>query len=160
MVCSSNEERKADHRKRGAGYEGMIVTSHVAHSTGTVKFIPLVRDNPTEPLLLDFLGPRLWLDFRDDQLNAVRLEDLVRELHDLPRFRKPPLGCLRFCPTRLSKVSQPSALERKPSTDQPVAAAQPEVTKRVPIQSVVIEPPLVQQAASIPLQRFTINTTT
>jgi hypothetical protein len=46
MVCSSNEERKADHRKRGAGYEGMIVTSHVAHSTGTVKFIPLVPPLP------------------------------------------------------------------------------------------------------------------
>ena len=34
------------------------------------------------------------------------------------------------------------------------------MTKLVLIQSVVIEPPLVQQAASIPLQRFTINTTT
>jgi formylglycine-generating enzyme required for sulfatase activity len=128
LVCSSAYVRKAEQRKGGAGYEGMIVTSHVARSTDTVKFIPLVRDNPAEPLLPDFLGPRLWLDFRDDLLYAERLEDLVRELHDLPRFRKPPLGRPAF----LSNSAEP----------------------------VVIEPQLVQPAAAIPLQRFTINTNT
>ena len=160
MVCSSNYVRKAEQRKGGAGYEGMIVTSHVARSTDTVKFIPLVRDNPAEPLLPDFLGPRLWLDFRDDAHYAERLEDLVRELHDLPRFRKPPLGRPAFLSDPVELVSQPSALERKPATAQPVAAAQPELTKPVLIKSVVIEPQPVQPAAAIPLQRFTINTTT
>jgi formylglycine-generating enzyme required for sulfatase activity len=160
MVCSSNYVRKAEQRKGGAGYEGMIVTSHVARSTDTVKFIPLVRDNPSEPLLPDFLGPRLWLDFRDDLLYAERLEDLLRELHDLPRFRKPPLGRPAFLSNSAELVSEPVALERKPATAQPVAAAQPEVTKPVLIQSVVIEPQLVQQVAAIPLQRITINTTT
>ena len=160
MVCSSNYVRKAEQRKGGAGYEGMIVTSHVARSTDTVKFIPLVRDNPAEPLLPDFLGPRLWLDFRDDAHYAERLEDLVRELHDLPRFRKPPLGRPVFLSNSAELVSEPVALEKKPATAQPVAAAQPEVTKPVLIQSVVIEPQLVQQAAAIPLQSFTINTNT
>ena len=160
MVCSSNYVRKAEQRKGGAGYEGMIVTSHVARSTDTVKFIPLVRDNPAEPLLPDFLGPRLWLDFRDDAHYAERLEDLVRELHDLPRFRKPPLGRPAFLPDTVELVSEPVALERKPATAQPVAAAQPELTKPLLIQAVVIEPQLVQPAAAIPLQRFTINTTT
>jgi hypothetical protein len=70
----------------------MIVTSHVARNTDTVKFIPLVRDNPAEPLVPEFLGPRLWLDFRDDALYAERLEELLRELHELPRHPKPPLG--------------------------------------------------------------------
>jgi formylglycine-generating enzyme required for sulfatase activity len=160
MVCSSNYVRKAEQRKGGAGYEGMIVTSHVARSTDTVKFIPLVRDNPSEPLLPDFLGPRLWLDFRDDLLYAERLEDLLRELHGLPRFRKPPLGRPAFLSNSAELVSEPVALERKPATAQPVAAAQPEVTKPVLIQSVVIEPQLVQPAAAIPLQRITINTNT
>jgi formylglycine-generating enzyme required for sulfatase activity len=123
MVCSSNYVRKAEQRKGGAGYEGMIVTSHVARSTDTVKFIPLVRDNPSEPLLPDFLGPRLWLDFRDDLLYAERLEDLLRELHGLPRFRKPPLGRPAFLSNSAEPVAQPAA-------------------------------------AAIPLQRFTINTTT
>jgi formylglycine-generating enzyme required for sulfatase activity len=123
MVCSSNYVCKAEQRKGGAGYEGMIVTSHVARSTDTVKFIPLVRDNPSEPLLPDFLGPRLWLDFRDDLLYAERLEDLLRELHGLPRFRKPPLGRPAFLSNSAEPVAQPAA-------------------------------------AAIPLQRFTINTTT
>jgi hypothetical protein len=160
MVCSSNYVRKAEQRKGGAGYEGRIVTGHMFGPTDTVKFIPLVRDNPTEPLLPTFLASRLWLDFRDDLLYAERLEDLVRELHDLPRFRKPPLGRPAFLSNSAELVSEPVALEKKPATAQPVAAAQPEVTKPVLIQSVVIEPQLVQQAAAIPLQRFTINTTT
>lgn len=61
-------------------------------------------------------------------LYAERLEDLVRELHDLPRFRKPPLGRPAFLPDT--------------------------------VESVVIEPQLVQPAAAIPLQRITINTNT
>ena len=91
LVCTSTYVRKAEERKGGAGYEGMIVTSHVARSTDTVKFIPLVRDNASAALPA-FLGPRLWLDFRDDALYAETLEELLRELHDQPRFRKPPLG--------------------------------------------------------------------
>jgi hypothetical protein len=62
----------------------------------------------------------------------------VRELHDLPRFRKPPLGRPAFLSNSAELVSEPVALERKPATAQPVAAAQPEVTKPVLIQSVVI----------------------
>ncbi len=125
LVCSSNYVRKAEQRKGGAGYEGMIVTSHVARSTDTVKFIPLVRDNPAEPLLPDFLGPRLWLDFRDDLLYAERLEDLVRELHDLPRFRKPPLGRPAF----LSDTVEPVVIE--PQLVQPAAA--------IPLQRITIK---------------------
>jgi hypothetical protein len=112
MVCSGNYVRNAEERKGGAGYERTIVTSHVARSTDTVKSIPLVRDNPAEPLVPDFLGPRLWLDFRDDALYAERLEDLVRELHAVPRFTKPPLGRPSFLldPAEAEAVSQPTAV--------------------------------------------------
>ncbi|MCP9772453.1 SUMF1/EgtB/PvdO family nonheme iron enzyme [Synechococcus sp. Tobar12-5m-g] len=108
MVCTGTYVRKAEQRKGGAGYEGMIVTSHVARSTDTVKFIPLVRDNPADPLVPDFLGPRLWLDFRDDELYAERLEDLLRELHELPRYRKPPLGRPAFLQDLAKAEAQPA----------------------------------------------------
>jgi hypothetical protein len=81
MVCSSNYVRKAEQRKGGAGYEGMIVTSHVARSTDTVKFIPLVRDNPSEPLLPDFLGPRGSYQ-ETNQISSVR----PRGRNTLPSF--------------------------------------------------------------------------
>jgi hypothetical protein len=92
MVCTANYVAKAEERKGGAGYEGMIVTGHVARATDTIKFVPIVRDHASESLVPGFLGQRLWLDFRDDGLFEERLEELLRELHGAPRYPKPPLG--------------------------------------------------------------------
>jgi formylglycine-generating enzyme required for sulfatase activity len=136
LVCSGNYVRKAEQRKGGAGYEGMIVTSHVARSTDTVKFIPLVRDNPGA-LLPDFLGPRLWLDFRDDDLYGERLEELLRDLHDLPRFRKPPLGRPAFLagpgdPVEPAAPAEPLRRPQQPQEPQPASSSQPAVAPRAP----------------------------
>ena len=84
MVCTANYVATAEERKGGAGYEGMIVTGHVARATDTIKFVPIVRDNPAEPLIPAFLGQRVWLDFRDDGLFEQRLEGLLRQLHGVP----------------------------------------------------------------------------
>jgi formylglycine-generating enzyme required for sulfatase activity len=92
MVCTANYVAKAEERKGGAGYEGMIITGHVARATDTIKFAPIVRDHAGESLVPAFLGQRLWLDFRDDGLFEERLEELLRELHGAPRYPKPPLG--------------------------------------------------------------------
>ena len=92
MVCTANYVAKAEERKGGAGYEGMIVTGHVARATDTIKFVPIVRDNAAEPLIPAFLGQRLWVDFRDDGRFEQRLEDLLRELHGVPLHQPPPLG--------------------------------------------------------------------
>ena len=101
MVCTANYVAKAEERKGGAGYEGMIVTAHVARATDTIKFVPIVRDNSGAPLLPGFLGQRLWLDFRDDGLFEQRLEELLRELHRAPRYKKPPLGPNPFAGSEL-----------------------------------------------------------
>ena len=85
MVCTANYVAKAEERKGGAGYEGMIVTGHVARATDTIKFVPIVRDHSGESLVPAFLGQRYWLDFRDDGLFEQRLEELLRELHEAPR---------------------------------------------------------------------------
>ena len=92
MVCTANYVAKAEERKGGAGYEGMVVTGHVARATDTIKFVPIVRGNSGEPLVPGFLGQRLWLDFRNDGLFDERLDELLRELHGAPRYVKPPLG--------------------------------------------------------------------
>jgi hypothetical protein len=75
MVCTANYVAKAEERKGGAGYEGMVVTGHVARATDTIKFVPIVRGNSGEPLVPGFLGQRLWLDFRDDGAFEARLEE-------------------------------------------------------------------------------------
>ena len=51
MVCTANYVAKAEERKGGAGYEGMVVTGLVARVTDTIKFVPIVRDNTGEPLM-------------------------------------------------------------------------------------------------------------
>lgn len=101
MVCTANYLAKAEERKGNAGYEGMIVTGHVARATDTIKFVPIVRGNSGEPLVPGFLGLRLWLDFRDDGAFEARLEELLRELHGAPRHRKPPLGLNPFAGSEL-----------------------------------------------------------
>jgi hypothetical protein len=63
-----------------------------------VKFLPLVRDNPSEPLLPDFLGLRLWLDFRNDALYPERLEQLPLRLPQRPPpGRRGYIISLRVC---------------------------------------------------------------
>ena len=109
MVCTANYVAKAEERKGGAGYEGMIITGHVARATDTIKFAPIVRDHAGETLVPGFLGQRLWLDFRDDGLFEERLEELLRELHGAPRYPKPPLGRNPFAGPELegaAKVQQ------------------------------------------------------
>jgi formylglycine-generating enzyme required for sulfatase activity len=109
MVCTANYVAKAEDRKGGAGYEGMIITGHVARATDTIKFAPIVRDHAGESLVPGFLGQRLWLDFRDDGLFEERLEELLRELHGAPRYPKPPLGRNPFAGPELeagAKVQQ------------------------------------------------------
>ena len=59
MVCTANYVAKAEERKGGVGYEGMIVTGQVARTSETIKFVPIVRDNASESLIPAFLGPRL-----------------------------------------------------------------------------------------------------
>ena len=101
MVCTANYVAKAEERKGGAGYEGMIVTGHVARATDTIKFVPIVRGNSGEPLVPGFLGLLLWLDFRDDGVFEQRLEELLRDLHGAPCHRKPPLGRNPFAGSEL-----------------------------------------------------------
>ncbi len=121
MVCTANYVAKAEERKGGAGYEGMIVTGHVARATDTIKFVPIVRANPSEPLVPGFLGQRLWLDFRDDGGYEVRLEELLRELHGAPRYVKPPLGRNPFAG---SAPTPPVPAAPTPPVPSPLALSQ------------------------------------
>ncbi|MFN9934142.1 MAG: TIR domain-containing protein [Cyanobacteriota bacterium] len=59
MVCTANYVAKAEERKGGAGYEGMIVTGYVPRATDTIKFVPIVRGNSGEPLAPRYPKPPL-----------------------------------------------------------------------------------------------------
>ena len=120
MVCTANYVAKAEERKGGAGFEGMIVTGQVAQATETIKFVPIVRDNPRARIPA-FLGQRLWLDFRDDGRFDEILLELLHDLHEVPRYVKPPLGPNPFAPTLRTppKAPDPDPAPRQPAPPLP-----------------------------------------
>jgi len=105
MVCSPTYVRKAEQRRSGTGQECLIVSAHMARQADTRKFIPLLRhpelqplpqEKPDQKLIPDFLGPRLWVDFRDDAGFEQNLKELLHELFEVPRYQKPALGVNPF----------------------------------------------------------------
>jgi hypothetical protein len=91
IVCSEQYARKAAAGKGGVGYETMLVTAEILQDRGVVRFIPILRNNPSKTLP-PFLRTRMWIDFELDEDYSTRLEELVRALHDAPAISKPPLG--------------------------------------------------------------------
>jgi hypothetical protein len=96
MICSSNYVEKAEAGVGGVGFERLIVTVEVIQSIDTIKFVPIVRGNRSERLVPSFLGPRLYVDFRDDTKYDDKIIELAREIHGAPAISKPPLGSNPF----------------------------------------------------------------
>jgi hypothetical protein len=107
--------KKADAGAGGVGYERLIITSEVVENIDTKKFIPAVRGNTSSLKVPRCVGPRLDVDFTRDEDYAVKLDGLLREIHNSPALAKPPLGANPFS----SSVVPDSA----PRTDIPTGVA-------------------------------------
>ena len=70
--------------------------NELVQNIDTKKFVPLVRDNDSDPRLPPFLGPRLYIDFSKNDEYEARLEELLRELLGAAAPAKPPLGANPF----------------------------------------------------------------
>jgi hypothetical protein len=69
----------------------MLVTAEILQDRGVVKFIPILRNNPSKTLP-PFLRTRVWIDFQRDADYSIKLEELSRVLHEVPVHPKPPIG--------------------------------------------------------------------
>jgi len=96
MVCSWPYIQKAEAGIGGTGFERLIVTAEVIQSIDTKKFIPLVRANANDKKVPEFIGPRLYIDFNDDEAYRQKLQELLLELHGASAVAKPPLGVSPF----------------------------------------------------------------
>jgi TIR domain len=92
LICAGPYVSKAEAGTGGVGYERLIATAEVVGSIDTIKFIPIVRNNASARKVPDFLGARMYIDFSDDAQYPVKLEDLMREIHQAPAVVRPPLG--------------------------------------------------------------------
>jgi hypothetical protein len=96
MVCSEQYVKKADAGSGGVGYERLIITSEVVENIDTKKFIPVIRGNTSSPKVPRFMGPRLYIDFTNNDDYLPKLEELLREIHNSPATAKPALGSNPF----------------------------------------------------------------
>lgn len=95
-ICSANYVEKANHGQGGVGYEKMILTGQLMRNVTSDRIIPVVRNNPHEPLLPIFLSTRFFVDFRRDENFEPHYAELLRELHGQPVVPRPALGSNPF----------------------------------------------------------------
>jgi hypothetical protein len=111
MVCSSVYVKKAEAGSGGVGYERLIVTEELVRSIDTIKFIPIIRGNDAARKIPIFMGPRLYIDFENDEENSNRFEELARATHGAPAVSKPLLGPNPFTAGPSSAAIAPRSLD-------------------------------------------------
>jgi hypothetical protein len=112
MICTETYVRKTDEGKGGVGYEAMIVTGELVRDLGTSKFIPVIRQKDIDIVLPKSVSTRFYINLSDNQNFDEQMELLLRELHQEPASRKPPLGKSPF-------AQQPSGMETPAASFKP-----------------------------------------
>jgi len=92
MICTEAYVHKADDGKGGVGYEAIVVTGELVRDLGSSKFIPVLRQKAKPPVLPASVSTRFYVDFSDDRQLNERFDVLLRELHQAPAVKKPPIG--------------------------------------------------------------------
>jgi hypothetical protein len=84
MICTETYVRKADEGQGGVGYEAMIVTGELIRDLGTSKFIPIIRQSSSTPVLPKSVSTRLYVDLSSAKNVEEQFGRLLRELHEVP----------------------------------------------------------------------------
>jgi hypothetical protein len=96
MICTERYVGKANAGSGGVGYEKMIVTAALLQNIDSKKIIPIVRQTAGQPLLPTFLSSKLYIDLSSQDQFEANFDNLLRELHNAPLFKKPALGANPF----------------------------------------------------------------
>lgn len=91
MVCTDTYVTKANDGLGGVGYEKMIMTAEYMNQIDTKKVIPLIRQNGTH-IVPTFLTSRLHINFSREDEFELQFDNLLREIHEAPLFKEPPVG--------------------------------------------------------------------
>jgi len=111
LVCTERYTEKSNSGNGGVGYEKMIVTSEVFEKTGSVKFIPVLRQGGSAKIPI-FLKSKLYIDFSKDEDYESAIDELLREILDAPIIKKPELGENPY----KTVLKEPSPTSPKPIT--------------------------------------------
>ncbi|PTP93491.1 toll/interleukin-1 receptor domain-containing protein [Vibrio splendidus] len=91
MICTDNYVTKANEGLGGVGYEKMIMTSEYMSRIDSNKVIPLIRQKGTRNVPI-FLKTRLNINFSQEDEFELMFDELLREIHQAPLFKEPPVG--------------------------------------------------------------------
>ncbi len=112
VICTDEYNRKADAGIGGVGYEKMIVTSDLLKDISTNKFIPVILNITRKDKTPLCLSTRAYIDltgFAEGDLKPdnAKIDELLRELHDIPKETKPPVGKNPFAILPLGNEAKP-----------------------------------------------------
>ena len=85
-------KEKANELIGGVGYEYRNMTAEMYANVKTIKFIPVLRKGSYEESVPTALFGRVTVDMTDDSKFEEKLEDLLRDILDEPKYPKPELG--------------------------------------------------------------------
>ena len=124
MICTDQYVHKADEGEGGVGYEAMIVTGELIKNLGTSKFIPIVKQESKTPILPKSVSTRFYINLSDNGKYNEEFDSLLRELHEEPASKKPPIGKNPFTKSPSgseipnSSVAGPLEIKSLPSSDE------------------------------------------
>ena len=85
-------KEKAEKKKGGAGYEYRNMTAEMFANVKTTKFIPVLRKGSHQESAPTALFGRVTVDMREDSKYEEKLEELLRDILEKPKYPKPDLG--------------------------------------------------------------------
>lgn len=93
MLLGKEYKERANERKGGVGTETQIISNDVYKNVEQTKFIPIAieKDENGKAYLPYYLESRLYADLSDDNFFAEKLNELIRQIHKLPKRIKPPV---------------------------------------------------------------------
>ncbi len=94
IVSDATYTAKADGRKGGVGTETQIISQEVYESVDQTKFVPVLRERDAEgkACLPIYLKSRKYIDFSDPENDSEAYDQLLRNIYERPRRKKPTLG--------------------------------------------------------------------
>lgn len=126
LICTPAYARKANEGEGGVGYERSVITGELAKTIATAKFICVLRDGAPDESVPTFARSRRYIDFRNDEEYEVRVDELVRDLHNAPVDPEPLLGRNPFAVS-----ASPAEIDQEADTGRSMDETDPaEIAKR------------------------------
>jgi len=94
IICDKRYSENADKRSGGVGIETYLISPEVYAKHDQSKFVALVyeKNELGEPYLPAYIKTRKYYDFSSQESQIYEFEMLLRDIFNVPKFSRPPLG--------------------------------------------------------------------